>query len=72
MNDTLKAVAGFMSAIAAIFIWWITRLLSDKKDAIANTIHIEGLTRRVCDLEEELKELQKEFSHYKDSRNARK
>lgn len=61
-----KIIAGFIGAIATVLIWWISRLLSDKKDIITNAVNIENLKDEVKELKDEVKENRQAFEHYKD------
>ena len=73
MESILKNIAGFASAVAAILIWWISRLLSDKRDIIKNSVDIEHLQKKQDEqdklierIQQDIKENRKDFEHYKD------
>jgi hypothetical protein len=64
--ETILKIIGAAGIAGGILAWWIGKMLADKKDDIVNQLNITHLTERVKDLEDELKELKKDFEHYKD------
>ena len=69
MQDThelIKIAATFIGIIVTILLWWVSRLLSDKKDIITNMVEISNLKERMKQVEQDLKENKKDFDHYKD------
>jgi precorrin-6B methylase 2 len=68
LEGVLKVIIGISGGVTALLIWWITKLLSDKKDIITNAVNIEHLEARVKQIEVDVKENMKEFHHYKDSK----
>ena len=69
MEGVLKVILGVAGIFSSVLLWWVSRLLSDKKDIITNSVNIESLKERVSDLEEEVRDNRRGFEQWKDSRN---
>jgi len=69
IEGMLKIAVGVAGAIATVLIWWISRLLSDKKDIITNAVNIEHLEKEMKQLQIDVKENKKDFENYKDKKH---
>lgn len=53
---------GTASLAIGVLSWWLSKLLSDKKDITVLQVNVEDLERRVEELEEDIKVLQRRRS----------
>ena len=69
MDGILKVIIAVAGMFVSVLLWWVSKLLSDKKDIITNSVNIESLKERVSDLEDEVTSNRRAFEQWKDSRN---
>ena len=49
----------FASLAVGVLTWWLSKLLSDKRDSTIHEVKIQNLERRMDDAEEDIKLLQR-------------
>jgi hypothetical protein len=57
--DGVGVFIGVATLLVGILSWWLSKLLSDKKDITVVQIKIENIERRVKELEDDVNDLQR-------------
>lgn len=67
--SVIAEIMGIFTAIAGGIVWYVSKLLSHKKDMIILQLQLEQLLQKIKDLETEVDLNRREFEHWKDGKN---
>lgn len=67
--SVIAEIMAIFTAIAGAIVWYVSKLLSHKKDMLILQLQIEQLLAKIKELETEVDVNRREFEHWKDGKN---
>lgn len=67
--SVIAEIIAIFTAIAGGIVWYVSKLLSHKKDMLILQLQLEQLLQKIKELETEVDLNRREFEHWKDGKN---